>query len=165
MKRMIESEVKRLTLEILLVFIFTMVSIPLWDYISNETYADVADHYSSMNESKVVVTNRKKYIFAESFMEAIDERNMAFITSYEESGNNHDIFLLLEVGTNYDDIMFSNGINKSYLKDLYYDTSDYIYFKVDSKYINSNETVTYDYYIWTKNLKKDSNVKIKFAII
>lgn len=165
MKSNINSQIKNLILEIVLVSIFTIVSIPLWDYISNPTYGEIANHYSNLETSNVVITNRKKYIYAESYEEAIREMNMAFITSYEDESNEHDIYLLLKIGTNYDDIIFSNGTYKSALKDLYYDTKDYIYFKVDSKYLNTNETINYNYYIWTKNLKKDKNVKIKFAIL
>ena len=62
MKKNIESQIRVSILEIIIVLIFTIVSIPLWDYIGNETYADVADHYSNLNNSEVVITNRKKYI-------------------------------------------------------------------------------------------------------
>ncbi len=165
MKSNIDSQIKNLILEIVLVFIFTIVSIPLWDYVGNQTYGEIASHYSNLETSDVVITNRKKYIYAESYEEAIKEMNMAFITSYEDESRDHDIYLLLKVGTNYDDIVFSNGTYKSSLKDLYYDTKDYIYFKIDSKYLNSKETINYNYYIWTKNLNKDKNVKIKFAIL
>lgn len=164
MKSRINRQIKNLVLEIVLVTVFTIVSIPLWDYISNQTYADIANHYSDL-ESNIAVTNRKKYIYSETYEEAIKEMNMALITSYEEESKEHDIYLLLKVGTNYDDIVFSNGVYKVELKDLYYDTKDYIYFKVDSKYLNSRETISYNYYIWSKDLNKDKNVKIKFAVL
>lgn len=165
MKSNINSQIKNLVLEIVLILIFTIVSIPLWDYISNPTYGEIASHYSNLSSSEVVITNRKKYIYAESYEEAIKEMNMALITSYEDESKEHDIYLLLKLGTNYDDIVFSNGTYKVQLKDLYYDTKDYIYFKVDSKYLNSKQTINYNYYIWTKNLNKDKNVKIKFAVL
>ena len=165
MKKNIESQIRASILEIILVLVFTIASIPLWDYIGNQTYADVANHYSNINTSDVVVTNRKKYIYSETYREAIDEMNMAYITSYADSGRDYDIYLVLEAGTNYDDIVFSNGIDKMYLKDMDHQESDYLYFKIDSKYINSRETLVYNYYIWTKNLKKDKNVKIKFAVL
>ena len=165
MKSNIDTKIRNLVLEIVLIVIFTIVSIPLWDYISNSTYADIANHYSYLGTSEVVVTNRKKYIYSETYEEAIREMNMAFITSYEEEAKDYSVYLLLKVGTNYDDIVFSNGVDKFYLKDAYYDTKDYIYFKIDDKYIKPNETITYNYYIWSKNLEKDKNVKIKFAVL
>ena len=165
MKSRIDSQIRNLVLEIILVIVFTIVSIPLWDYISNSTYADVAGHYSNLGTSDVVISNRSKYIYSESYEEAIREMNMAFITSYSETSKEYDIYLLLPVGTNYDDIVFSNGTYKSNLKDLYYDTKDYIYFKVDSKYLNEKQTISYNYYIWSKNLSKDKNIKIKFAVL
>lgn len=165
MKSNVNSKIKNLILEIVLISIFTIVSIPLWDYISNETYGEIANHYSNLGTSNVVITNRKKYIYAESYEEAIKEMNMALITSYEDDNKEYDIYLLLKVGTNYDDIVFSNGTYKMSLKDLYYDTKDYIYFKIDSKYLNSRQTINYNYYIWTKDLNKDKNVKIKFAVL
>ncbi len=165
MKSNIDSQIKKLILEIVLIFVFTIASIPLWDYISNPTYGEIANHYSYLGSSEVVITNRKKYIYAESYEEAIKEMNMAFITSYEEESKEHDIYLLLKPGTNYDDIVFSNGTYKVPLKDLYYDTKDYVYFKIDSKYLNSKETINYNYYIWSKNLNKDKNIKIKFAVL
>lgn len=165
MKKNIESQIRVTILEIIVVLIFTIVSIPLWDYIGNETYADVANHYSNLDSSEVVITNRKKYIYAESYKEAIDEKNVAYITSYADKSDNYDIYLVLDLGTNYDDIVFSNGVDKIYLKDMDYQISDHIYFKVDSIYLNSRDTQVYNYYIWTKNLKNDKNVKIKFAIL
>ena len=165
MKKNIESQIRVSILEIFIVLVFTIVSIPLWDYIGNQTYAEVADHYSNVETSNVVITNRKKYIYAESYKEAIDEKNMAFITSYADEAGEYDIYLVLDIGTNYDDIIFSNGIDKIYLKDMEYNVSDHLYFKVDTKYLNSKETLVYNYYIWTKNLKKDKNIKIKFAVL
>lgn len=165
MRKSIESQIKALMLEIVLVMVFTIVSIPLWDYIGNQTYADVADHYSKLESSEIVITNRKKYIYAESYREAIDEKNMAYITSYAETGKNYDIYLVLDVGTNYDDIVFSNGVDRVYLKDMDHEVSDHLYFKVDNIYLNSKDTMVYNYYIWTKDLKKDKNIKIKFAAL
>ena len=140
MKKSIDSQIKCLIFEIMYVLIFTIVSIPLWDYISNQTYADVADHYSYLENSEVVVTNRKKYIYAESYKEAIDEKNVAFITSYSDESKDYDVYLLLELGTNYDDLVYSNGVDKFYLKDMECEFKDYIYFKVDTKHLNSKET-------------------------
>ena len=165
MKKNIESQIRVSMLEILIVLVFTIVSIPLWDYISNQTYADVADHYSHVDSSEAVITNRKKYIYAESYKEAIDEKNMAFITSYADDSKNYDIYLVLDLGTNYDDVVFSNGTDRIYLKDMYPIVSDHLYFKVDNMYLNSRDTQVYNYYIWTKNLKKDRNIKIKFAVL
>ena len=165
MKNKIVSEIRRLILEVCLVIVFTVVSIPLWDYIGNESFAQVADHYSKKETSNAVITNSKKYIYAESFEEAIGEMNMAFITSYEEDVNNYGVYLLLEVGTDYDNLFYSNGVNRNKLSELYESTSDYIYFKIDEKQVNSKETLVYNYYIWTKNLQEDRNIKIKFAVI
>jgi len=165
MKSNISSQIKNLIMEIVLVLVFTIVSIPLWDYISNPTYGEIAEHYSKSESSNVVITNRRKYIYAETYEEAIKEMNTALITSYDDESKEHDIYLLLKLGTDYNDIVFSNGTYKVSLKDLYYDTKDYIYFKIDSKYLNSRETINYNYYIWSKNLNKDKNIKIKFAIL
>lgn len=165
MKSRIDSQIRNLVLEIILVVTVTIISIPLWNNISNETYADIADHYSNLKSSDVIITNMKKYIYSESYEEAINEMNVALITSHAETSGTHDIYLLLKPGTNYDDIVFSNGVSRFNLKDLYYDTKDYIYFKIDSKYLNPSETITYNYYIWSRDLNKDKNIKLKFAIL
>lgn len=166
MKSKINFEIRKLLLEIVLIVTFLIATIPLWEYISNPTLAKVANHYSNIKDSEVVVTNSKKYIYSETYEEAIRERNIAFITSYKDTKESYNLYLLLKVGTNYDNIFFSNGTKISQLKDLYYDTNDeYIYFKIDEKEINSKETIKYYYYIWNKDLKKDKNIKIKFTII
>ncbi len=165
MKKRIDSEIRRLILEICLVLIFTIVSIPLWDYVDNSTYAEVAEHYVTESKSNVTITNSRKYIYSETFEEAITEMNTALITSYEEEAKEHDIYLALKIGTNYDNIMFSDGSKIIALKDLYDNTSDYIYFKIDNRVLNPNETLTYNYYIWTKNIEVNKNTKIKFAVL
>lgn len=165
MKSKIDSQIKNLVLEIVFIITIVIISIPLWDNISNETYADIADHYSNLKSNEVIITNVKKYIYSESYEEAIKEMNVALITSHAETSGTHDIYLLLKPGTNYNDIVFSNGVSRFNLKDLYYDTKDYIYFKVDSKYLNPSETISYNYYIWSRDLNKDKNIKLKFAIL
>ena len=165
MKRRIEFEIRRLILEIVLVIVCVIISGIVWSSNDFSSTAEIASHYSKLSNSSIVITNKRKYIYSESYEEAIREMNVAYITSYEDNNENHDIYLLLPLNSNYDDLYFSNGSKICKLNDIYSKTDDYIYFKIDNKEIGSKQTISYNYYIWSKDLQKDKNIKIKFAVL
>ncbi len=162
----INRSIRNFLLEIILVIIFLISSIPLWEYMGNPTYAKISNHYIHGRADEIVISNRKKYVFSETYEEAIRERNFLLATSYRDNADIYSIYLLLKAGTNYDDIFFSNGVEVNRLSSLYDNSDDeYIYFKIEERKLDFKETIKYYYYIWSSNLKKDKNIKIKFAII
>ncbi len=163
MEKKIESEIRRLVLEIMLIIVFVIVTIPLKDYVS--TSAEVVSHYSNIEDGSIVVTNKTKGIYSTNFEEAIKEYRTVMITSYEEEKKDYSLYLVLDLDDNYENIYLSNGLENFKLSDLLVESSDALYFKVNTDNINSKETKSFYYYIWSKDLKETNNIKLKFVTI
>lgn len=165
MKKKIDCEIKRLIIEISLLIIFVFIAFPIWNEYNDITLADVVNHYSKQVNDDIVVTNKIKRIYSETFGESVRELRNVLITSYKEESTDYGLYLTLDLTEDYTNLMYSDGETIYSFSDLLFDKTDRYYFKLAEGNISAKETDVVYYYIWSKNLKETNDIKLKFVVM
>lgn len=154
----INKNIERYVIKILLTILFILVSVPLWRSLENTSYASVAKYY----ENYIKLDANINYL--DNFY---DKNNQKIITNLElENDNNKDYLLLLKINkeTIKDNIniLINDKINE--LESIRYDYTDlYDYYLIEA--IKDNNRRYYSIEILNIDSEEILEFKYNFELI